>query len=65
MRKSKLVFIIFAIVFFIILIIIALDISSRTKFPGPQKPASEQSDNKTSVNNKFDWPIHEILPLSG
>jgi hypothetical protein len=51
MRKSKLVFIIIAIVFFIIMTIIAIDISSRTSFPGQNKAPVEQMETDTTTND--------------
>lgn len=42
MKKSKLLFLILSILFLLILIWIAMDISSRTTFPGHKKPATEK-----------------------
>jgi hypothetical protein len=46
MRKSKFLFIILAIVFFVILALIAIDISSRTSFPGQNNSSTEQEDSE-------------------
>jgi hypothetical protein len=45
MKRSKLLFLIFAIIFFVILAIIAFDIAKRTTFPGkkPSEPATEET----------------------
>ena len=51
MRKSKLVLAILAIVFFIILVIIAIDISSRTNFPGQKESPPEQVKPDTTIND--------------
>ena len=44
MKRSKLVFLIIAIIFFVILAIIAYDIAMKTTFPGKRskKPVVEQ-----------------------
>jgi Flp pilus assembly protein CpaB len=46
MKRSKLIFLIIAILFFVILAIIAFDIANRTTFPGkkPAAPATEQTN---------------------
>ena len=48
MRKSKLIFIALAIIFFVILVLIAIDISSRTSFPGQTKSTTEELDSVAS-----------------
>ena len=45
MSKSKLVFVVLSVIFIIILIIVAIDISSRTTFPGKKKQGTEQFDS--------------------
>jgi hypothetical protein len=42
MRKSKLLFGIFALIFIVILVLIAIDISSRTTFPGQHDRETEE-----------------------
>lgn len=54
MRRSKLVFIILAVIFLIILALIAMDFSSKTSFPGKKNVDSVDTTN---------GPIHnEISP---
>lgn len=50
MSKSKKIFLIASVIFFIIIALIAYDIASRTSFPG--------STTKDSVNN-----IEEVNPM--
>ena len=51
MRKSKLIFVVLAIIFFLIMAIIAFDISSRTSFPGQNKSTTEELDSVASEQN--------------
>jgi len=50
MSKSKRLFFIISIIFIILLVLIAIDFSSRTHFPGNKKPSVEQKDDSTTLN---------------
>ncbi|MEN8248455.1 MAG: hypothetical protein ABFS32_05950 [Bacteroidota bacterium] len=41
MKRSKLIFLILSVIFIIIMILIAMDFSSRTRFPGDGQPVEE------------------------
>jgi flagellar basal body-associated protein FliL len=51
MKKSKLLFIILAILFMLLLIALALDFSRRTSFPGAKKPGSIKPASQTTLHN--------------
>ena len=51
MQKSKLLFVILAIVFIVILVIVAIDITSRTNFPGQNKSPSEKIESDSTPSN--------------
>jgi hypothetical protein len=48
MRKSKLLFGILALIFIIILVLVAIDISSRTTFPGQHKQEIEKVETDSA-----------------
>lgn len=47
MSRSKKIFIALAIAFFILLMYVSYDISTRTTFPGAKPPPEEQPGNHT------------------
>jgi ABC-type cobalt transport system substrate-binding protein len=49
MRKSKLLFVVLAVVFIVILVLIAIDFSSRTTFPGHRGATNGQVDADTAL----------------
>jgi len=51
MNKSKKVFLGLAVVFLVAMVIIGIDISSRTTFPGSKKNLQERILNRDSTQN--------------
>lgn len=49
MKKSKKIFLVVALIFILLVLVIAYDISQRTTFPG-QKPATEMKPTERPVN---------------
>ncbi|UII24311.1 hypothetical protein [Fulvivirga ligni] len=65
MSKSKKVFLIVAIVFFVVIVYLGYDISSRTTFPGSKPQLKERlmnsgSDESNSDSTKFITPQDSI-----
>ena len=54
MSKSKKVFLIVAIVFFVVMVYLGYDISSRTTFPGSKSQLKERLMNSGSDESKSD-----------
>jgi len=51
MKKSKLIFLILAVIFFVIVLVIAYDISSKTTHPGAKSKNQEQLINTPVVTD--------------
>ncbi|MEQ9298583.1 MAG: hypothetical protein RIF33_08470 [Cyclobacteriaceae bacterium] len=45
MKKSKKIFLLLSLIFLIIMILIGIDISSKTTFPGSKKNLKERIEN--------------------
>ncbi|MCK5279914.1 MAG: hypothetical protein KAK04_15270 [Cyclobacteriaceae bacterium] len=63
MNKSKRIFLAFAVVFFLAMIIISYDISKRTTYPGSKKLLIESlvpSDSTETDSTKIETDINEL-----
>ncbi len=57
MNRSKRIFLIFGAVFFLILILLSIDIARKTTFPG-SKPIHEENTDSTNTDSlKQDYSI--------
>jgi hypothetical protein len=55
MKRSKIVFLILAAIFFLAMMYVAYDISSRTSFPGTDKKNQDKTDTiKVEENSQSD-----------